>query len=73
MLLCSCPLAPTHPDTGLPSLVADILGPLLRSGEPVQEAAHLHREDHRAVQGQEAHRGPSARFRNHRLRLQVSH
>lgn len=50
---------------------ADVLGPVLRGGQPVQAAADLHGEDHRSVQGQEAPRGAAPRVRHHRLGLQV--
>ena len=49
----------------------DLFRPLLRSGEPLQEAPHLHREDHRGLQGQEEARGPAPRLRHHRHCLQV--
>merc|ERR1719385_471630 len=34
-----------------------LLWPVLRGGEPVQAAPHLHREDHRDLQGEEKARG----------------
>lgn len=49
---------------------ADVLGPVLRGGEPLQDAAHLLGEDHRDVQGQEAPRGAAAHLLHHRQRLQ---
>lgn len=38
--------------------LADLLWPLLRGGEPIQNAAHLLREDHRDVQRKETTRSP---------------
>ena len=49
----------------------DLLWSVLRGCEPVQAPTHLHREDHRYLQGQEEARGPSPRIRHHRYRLQV--
>lgn len=49
---------------------ADVLGSLLRGGEPLQDAAHLLGEDHRDVQGQEASRGAAAHLLHHGQRLQ---
>ena len=48
---------------------ADVLGPVLRCGQPVQEAAHLHGEGDRLVQGQETPRGAAPCLRHHRLGL----
>lgn len=48
----------------------DVLGPLLRGGEPLQDAAHLLWEDHRDVQGQETPRGSTAHLLHHGQRLQ---
>lgn len=50
---------------------ADILWPVLCGSQPLQEAAHLHGEDHWFVQGQETTRSASARLCHHRFGLQV--
>lgn len=50
---------------------SDILWPVLCGSQPLQEAAHLHGEDHWFVQGQETTRSASARLRHHRFGLQV--
>ena len=49
----------------------DLLRALLCGCQPVQAAAHIHGEDHRDLQGEEAARGSSPRVRHHRHRLQV--
>ena len=52
-------------------IFSDILWPVLCGSQPLQEAAHLHGEDHWFVQGQETTRSASARLRHHRFGLQV--
>ena len=52
-------------------IFSDILWPVLCGSQTLQEAAHLHGEDHWFVQGQETTRSASARLRHHRFGLQV--
>lgn len=50
--------------------LADLLGSLLRCDQPLQAAAHLLREDHRHVQGQEEARDATTHLRHRRHSLQ---
>lgn len=50
---------------------ADIFRPVLCGRESVQKAAHLHGENHGAVQGHKAPRGAAACVRHHRQCLSV--
>ena len=53
-------------------VLTDLLRALLCGCQPLQATPHLHREDHRNLQGEEKTRGSSSCVRHHRHRLQVS-
>ena len=49
----------------------DLFRTFLRCGQPLQEATHLHWENHWNIQGEEKTRGSSSCLRHHRHCLQV--